>query len=408
MKTRHKRLLILFFIILPCVCIPSYIKHIYSLVPQQLYVYCDRQTVVELNIPVTAVIRETSISIDFSKPVTFQADRSADYSLEYKLFNLISLPSGKLSVLDDDTVYAGGFPIGLYVRTDGVLVAGTAEFKDEYGNACSPCSGILESGDYIVDIDGTPVTKKKQIAGILEASAGGKISIGFMRGGEYQTAAVTPQSAQDGGYKLGIWVKDDAQGIGTVTYIDKNGNFGALGHGINDTATGTTLQVDGGFLYYTNILSISKGTDGVPGEYVGTIDYASANQLGLIRENTEYGVFGTILPLKCERLIEEFGLKSYELGFGYQMHKGDASILVYLDGSLSEYAISIEEVTYRDTKNITFKCTSPELLDVTNGIVQGMSGSPIIQDGKLVGAVTHVFVNDSTSGYGIFIENMMQ
>lgn len=393
MKNGYKRLLILFFLIFAFFTGFSYIEHIYDVIPDELYVYSNKDTIVDLDVPVTAVIKETNQTIDFSKPVTFQAKEKADYSLEYKLFNLISLPSGKLSVLSENSVYACGIPIGLYIKTAGIFVAETAQFNDINGNVCSPSSGILASGDYITDIDGTSISRKNQVTEILNNCHGETMCIGFIRNSVYETAQITPAADENGQYKLGIWVKDDSQGIGTLTYIDKNGNYGALGHGMSDTSTGRLLNIDNGFLYKTNIMSITKGTQNVPGEYIGTIDYSSTNRIGFIRANTERGIFGTISELKCEQFVNVYNLKSYEIGFNREIHKGSAYILVYLNDELNLYDIEITDLSYKNEKNITFECTSDSLLEITNGIVQGMSGSPIIQDGKIVGAVTHVCVN---------------
>jgi stage IV sporulation protein B len=408
MSAKIRKLLILFFMSLPVFGAFAYTRHIFSQLPDELYIYKDRDTVVDLDIPVTAVVRETGQTVDFSKPVTFQAKEKANYSLEYKLFNLISLPSGKLSVLEENYLYAGGFPIGIYLKTDGVLVVDTAEFTDARGETSAPSAGVLMGGDYIVEIDGTAIERKSQVSEILENSDGSTMCVGFYRDDEYTTAQVTPVMNEAGEYKLGIWVKDDAQGIGTITYIDKDGNFGALGHGMSDSSSGELLESSNGFLYRTNIISITKGQDNAPGEYVGVIDYAYSNRLGLVSANRRTGIFGTLPASKCEDLISEYSLTPYEIGFGREVHKGEASVLVYLNGELKAYDIYIEEISYRDEKNITFRCTSDELIDITNGIVQGQSGSPIIQDNKIIGAVTHVFVGDSRKGYGIFIENMMR
>ncbi len=407
MKARHSKLLILFFLTFSLSTSLIYIWHISQSLPEELYIYSNKDTVVNLDIPVTAVIKETNQTIDFSKPVTFQAKEKADYSLEYKLFNLISLPSGKLSVLEENSLYAGGFPVGLYIKTHGVFVADTAEFTDEFGQICSPSKNYLSGGDYIVDINGISISQKAQIAELLKCCDGNEQCIGFFRDGVYETVTIKPVKNENSEYKLGIWVKDDAQGIGTITYIDKNGNYGALGHGMSDSSTNKLLGISNGFLYRTNIISITQGHENTPGEYIGTIDYSYNNQLGLINSNTKYGIFGTIPASKCDNLIKQYDLKAYEIGFKREIHKGTAYISVYLDGQLKLYDINIEDIAYRDEKNITFRCTSGELLDITNGIVQGMSGCPIIQDDKIVGAVTHVFVNDSHMGYGIFIENMI-
>ncbi len=407
MKARHRILLILFFVLFTAGCMSAYTWRILRTLPDELYIYNNKETTIELDIPVTAVIKETNQTVDFSKPVTFQAKDTADYSLEYKLFNLISLPSGKLSVLEENYMYAGGFAAGMYIKTDGVLVVDIAQFTDSFGNVCSPSMNLLTGGDYIISINGTEVTRKSEIAKILENSDGTPLLVEYNHEDVTMVTQITPVMNEAGEYKLGIWVKDDDQGIGTITYIDKNGNFGALGHGMSDSSTGELLDISNGFLYKTSILSITKSHDDTPGEYVGVIDYSSSNRLGLISANKKCGIFGTLPASKCEELIEKFGLSAYEIGFKREVCRGSAQILLYIDDELMEYEIEIEEISHRDEKNITFKITSEKLIEQTNGIVRGMSGAPIIQNGKIIGAVTHVFVNDSKRGYGIFIENMI-
>ena len=207
---------------------------------------------------------------------------------------------------------------------------------------------------------------------------------------------------QAGEYKIGIWVKDDTQGVGTVTYVCEDGTFAALGHGISDNETGKVLDIKDGMIYRTRILSIVPGKNGEPGELLGTIDYREDN-IGSIRCNTDKGIYGE----NAYSLYNEYSPELMKAAGSYEASKGTAYVRFYNNGSFHDYEIDITDLKYGDSKNITFKVTSGELLKLTNGIVQGMSGSPIIQNGKIIGAVTHVFVDDSTCGYGIFIDRML-
>ena len=214
-----------------------------------------------------------------------------------------------------------------------------------------------------------------------------------------------PVLDKEGKYKLGIWVRDDTQGIGTLTYVDEDGRFGALGHGISDVDTGELLSIADGNLYDAQILGIRKGEKGNPGELSGLIRYDADNILGEISENSKNGIFGIMDAWRMKNL----DLKKIPIGYKQDLKTGPASILCCTDGEVKEYAAEITRIdmNHEDSnKSFVIRITDKELLEKTGGIVQGMSGSPVLQNGKLFGAVTHVFVQDSTGGYGIFIENM--
>ena len=225
------------------------------------------------------------------------------------------------------------------------------------------------------------------------------------RKGEEIPLSLEPVLTQEENYKLGIWVRDNTQGIGTMTYVDEKGRFGALGHGISDTDTGELLDVSGGELYQAQIVSIIRGAQGVPGELSGYIEYEDEKKIGTIEKNTDIGIFGQIFS------DTQISGEKVKIGYKQEVKKGKAQILMQLEGKVEYYDIEITDIysSQQDTnKSFQIQVTDPELLAKTGGIVQGMSGSPILQDGKLIGAVTHVFVQDSSKGYGIFIENMLE
>ena len=371
-------------------------------IPRNIYVENNKTTTLELNLPVTGdnVIQ----TVDFNKPVTFVAGSTGTYKMDIKLFGVFDISTVNVNVVEQKNVYPCGFQTGLYMKTDGVLVVGTENIEDSYGNLISPCENVIRTGDYISAVNGNYINRKDELIDIISEFNGGELIFTVRRNESDIDVSIRPVRDTNGDYKVGLWVKDDAQGIGTVTYIDEGGRFGALGHGITDTDTDKLLDISDGALYRTNIISIIKGEDGTPGEFVGTIDYKKSNVLGEINSNRTNGIYGTI----DTKLIEEYDLKMMSVGYSYETHKGTAAIRMYVKGEFKEYPIIIEELSNNESKNITFRVVSEELLELTNGIVQGMSGCPIIQDGKIIGAVTHVFIDNSKCGYGIYMEKMME
>lgn len=353
------------------------------------------------NIPVDA------IHIDLSSQVTMKADTLSSYQMNLKLFGWIPFKQVNIEVIKDKTLFPVGLPIGIYLKTDGVLVIGVGDFSAQDGSSVSPSRYLLKTGDYILAVDGEAVTGKKDFMKTVEKAGGKPIVLSIRRGEEEFDVEAVPVKNQNGEYKLGIWVRDSAQGVGTMTYVDSEGNFGALGHGINDVDTSLVMKLDSGTLYHTDIIAIKKGTKGEPGEMTGMIDYSDKNILGVITDNTAKGIFGV-----CnEEMLEQIEEEALPIGLKQEVEAGEAQILCTVDGKPKYYDIKIKELHLDHinvNKGIVLQVTDPELIAITGGIVQGMSGAPIIQNGKIVGAVTHVLVNDATSGYGIFIEEMLQ
>ena len=324
-----------------------------------------------------------------------------------KLFGLFSLKDIEVDVSDTKYAVPCGLPIGIYMKSDGLMVIGTGEVTTKNGEIIDPADGVLKSGDYIEAINGVPAVNKKDMIQAVNSSGGGPLTLEVRRDGEEIPVEMTPIETADGDYKLGLWIRDDTQGIGTMTYMSANGEFGALGHGISDSDTGMLVQTSGGELYDTEIMGIEKGTFGKPGVMSGVIYYGNQSRLGSIEANTNEGIFGTVNEKFRNRVKSE----AIPIGYRQDVKKGKAYVRSNVSGELKDYEIEIQKVDYstaRKSKDMIIKVTDPELLELTGGIVQGMSGSPIIQDGKLIGAVTHVFIQDSTRGYGIFIENMLE
>lgn len=338
---------------------------------------------------------------------TIQTSKGSACWVSCKLFDTIPVKKIKVQTVADNKVSVCGQPVGLYMETKGVLIIDTGEIVQEDGITCTPAQNIAKSGDYILEVNGETIQTKKELIDKIQTSEGKEITLLVARDGEKIPICIQPVKAQDFRYKLGIWVRDNTQGIGTLTFLTKEGSYGALGHGISDTDTGKLLEISQGELYEAQIVSVVKGSRGTPGELSGYIDYSEEKKLGSIETNQENGVYGTI------GLKERQKLPVCEMSIGYkqEVQTGKAEILTNVEGEVKSYNAVITEIfpEYADSnKAFSIEVTDENLLAVTGGIVQGMSGSPIIQNGKLVGAVTHVFVQDSTKGYGIFAEKMLE
>lgn len=335
-----------------------------------------------------------------------EASWRGSYRVECRLFGVIPLKTVKVIPVDTRMVYASGSPVGIYMETEGVLIIDSGEIRNAEGILQSPAEHIVQPGDYIRKVNGKVLESKKQLIKMVNENQGNPMEMEVMRNEEMIMVSLTPIQTEDGSYKLGLWVRDNIQGIGTLTYIDETGRFGALGHGISDVDTGEQLNIAQGELYDARILSVQKGTSGSPGELRGVIDYQEYLKLGEISRNTSNGITGRLYTGKGSELHKE----AYEIILKQDLQTGPAYILSDVGDGVKEYDIQIVKIDRNakdSNKSFVIQVTDPELLNKTGGIVQGMSGSPIIQDGKLVGAVTHVLVNDPTRGYGIFIENML-
>ena len=303
-------------------------------------------------------------------------------------------------------VYAGGEPIGIYMKTDGVFVVDTGKIVSDTGKNCCPAENIVKSGDYIQAVNHQEIETKEELIECIEKSQGKEVVLDVIRGEVELSICLTPVQDENGTYRAGIWVRNNTQGIGTLTYVDEDGLFGALGHGISDVDTGDLLNISEGTLFDADVVSVVPGSKGIPGELTGVIHYSEGHVIGNINRNEKNGIYGRIDS--CEELTE--GKVLYKTALQEEVESGPAVIVCTVDGETREYDIEIQQVRMNardENKGMILKVTDEKLLDVTGGIVQGMSGSPIIQDGMLVGAVTHVLVNDPTRGYGIFIENML-
>ena len=307
------------------------------------------------------------------------------------------------TVQAEQMLIPSGRTVGVTMDTKGLLVLDTGTVDGENNQIYTPCKGILQAGDLLLEADGQPLENKEMFMKAIEQSGGRAVSLLVERNGRERNFSVKPVfSRTDGTYKIGAWVRDSIQGIGTVTFVDPaDETFGALGHGVYDVDTDRLMEIRSGSLTQTELTGIIKGQKGKAGELTGQI--ILQEKIAAVEKNTEAGIFGT-----AEGWISsEEGLPAAEWS---QVQKGKAVILSDLEGKgVRSYEIEIEDVrkSGRNHKDMTIRITDPRLLQLTGGIVQGMSGSPIIQNGKLVGAVTYVMLNEPDRGYGIFIGNML-
>ncbi len=390
-----------------------------SRIPSVIHVRAGQEQSFQLGVPAKAEILgvseqgssnipEGAVEIDLSRTVTMRAALDSSYQMQVKLFGFLPIKQVGIQVIEDQELIPVGMPIGIYVKTDGVLVVGTGEFKGADGVTYSPSRNILKSGDYIRKMNGEPIERKDDFIARVEKNGNQEIVLTVEREGTLTELCVKPVMDASGKYKIGAWVRDNAQGVGTMTYIDADGHFGALGHGINDVDTSTLMHMENGTLYQTDIVDIKKGTVGKPGEMTGMIVYSNDRILGEITANSARGIFG-----ECnEKALGMVCREPLPIGLKQEIEEGPAQILCTVqDNTARYYDVEITAV-HLDHDNVNrgieLTVTDPELLQLTGGIVQGMSGSPIVQNGKFIGAVTHVLVQDSTRGYGIFIENMLE
>ena len=341
-------------------------------------------------------------SLDFSWGITAtvntaKADR---YSVDAKLFNIIPIKSVDVSVVPKKYLIPSGEAIGVKLYTDGVLVVGISDVTDSYGNIYQPAKDAgIAVGDRILSVNGKFVENIDDFTDKIN-EAGPRPTLEIARGDEKFSVEISPACSKDSGdYKVGLWVRDSTAGIGTLTFYNpENNTFSALGHGICDSDTKELMAVKEGSINACRIRSVIKGERGVAGELSGDF---SGVEIGEITKNTHAGISGkanTIAQVEPVMIASRFEVK-----------KGTAEILCDVDGcGPRRYKIEITRIQKgQDGKNLVLKVTDDRLINKTGGIVQGMSGSPILQNGRIVGAVTHVFVNDPTKGYGIFIENMI-
>ena len=319
------------------------------------------------------------------------------------LFGILPVKKIDINTYKDIRVLPGGMPFGVKMHTKGVLVVGICEVESEKGTFSPAHDAGIRIKDIIVKINGKEMNSAEEITDTVEKSGGVPMQITLLRDGKEINVTLHPvKQKTEGSYKAGIWIRDSTAGIGTVTFVmPENGSFGGLGHGICDVDTGDLMPLLHGSVMDVTISGVIPGTPGTPGELKG---YFNAQKTGTMLKNSASGVFGVLDQ------IPETPFTPVPIALKDEIRDGNATVLCTLDGNgISSYQIQISNINRsgNDLKGFVITVTDSALLQKTGGIVQGMSGSPILQDGKLVGAVTHVLINDPSRGYGIFIENML-
>ena len=389
-------------------------------IPDKIWIERGKEESFDFHLPVTGemeqaglevfgnqspMVEKDKIKLDLNESFSLKSQEQGSYSMTCRLFGLFHIKEVNVEVVEQAQVVPCGIPVGIYVKTDGILIIGTGTVTGSDGMNYEPAENLVKSGDYVKTINDQVIGNKEELIEKINQCQGEPVILGVLREEEYIHLKVEPVETEENEYKLGIWVRDDLAGVGTLTFYDSQGYYGALGHPVSDMDTGLKVSLNEGILYEAEIAGITKGEKGDPGEISGVITYLDQYKLGTVEENSNVGIYG-----KLERTPQKDSASRYfPITLKQNIEKGEATIISSVSGEQKEYTIRILELDYNsENKGILFQVTDAELLNLTGGVIQGMSGSPIIQNGAVIGAVTHVFVQDSSKGYGIFIENMLE
>lgn len=347
--------------------------------------------------------------IDVVETASVSNSNESNYNIEVNLFGNINLKTIDVTEIKNLEVIPCGDVIGLKLYTNGVLVVGLSEVEDIKKNKIKPYeNSIIKEGDTIIQINDEEIDSVKTLKEVVNKSNGNSLNLTFVRDGSILTSSIVPVKVSSSEYKLGLWVRDAATGVGTLTYFMPDNNmFGALGHGISDSDTGKMIDIESGELVTSKIISITKGISGTAGELRGTI--LNQPTIGTVTKNTNFGIFGELNNNGNLNISYNNKLK---VALRNEIKEGDATILCNIDGTeVKEYDIRIEKL-YLDNnsnnKSFMIRVTDKDLIEKTGGIIRGLSGAPIIQNGKFVGAVTNVLVANPEVGYGIFADLMIK
>lgn len=390
-----------------------YLDFLQNHIPDNIYLEPYKDNNIDLNLPFLGSIdvyydekEVAAASVNFLDNISISGTEEKRYAASVKLFGLVKVKNVNVIVKEPEEIIPFGIPIGIHLDTNGVMIVDTGNVITASGEIESPARGILKKGDYVLAVDGNIVNNKNEMLDYIEKS-NGIVNLKINRDGVEINVKIKTVTDEIGNEKIGAWIRDDCQGLGTLTYVNKDMEFGALGHAICEENTGEIVKIKDGYIYTAKIWSIIKGKKGKPGEIVGSINYSDDSLMGIVTKNCEKGIYG----MANHKINTQTDSEYLKIAYKQDVKKGKAYIRSFVSGTVDDYEINIKELIYSEkekNKGIVFEITDEKLLNITNGIVQGMSGSPIIQDGKVVGAVTHVFVNNPRKGYGIFIENMLE
>ena len=392
-------LFVLFFLFIYVVSIDN--------IPQTIQIFQGQ----EVSIPTLWGIRISNENDSIETSSTLYSstfNEIGEEKLEVSLFDKIKLKTINVNVIEDVDVIPVGEIVGIKLYTNGVMVVGMASIEGEDGNIYKPYqeTGIQE-GDCITHVNGVEITSTNKLVEEINKTLGEEIELTFNHKEEIKTGRVKPIKNKDDKYKLGLWVRDSAAGVGTVTFYNEDTKcFAALGHAITDIDTGEVLSTSSGEIDNAQILSIVKGQKDEPGKIEGVIN--SDISIGSIYNNTKFGIFGVIK--NQQNILLDFNRKM-KVASRNEIKIGEATCLSGIDGEIKEYKLEITKIYQNnnyDNKSMLINITDESLIEKTGGIVQGMSGTPIIQNGKFVGAITHVLVNNPTVGYAVFGDLMLK
>ena len=367
----------------------------------------DRDGIIKLN---KDDLKVSSNSLKLSSPISMRAQSNGSVSLSLRFLGLIPLKTMRVDVVPNRELVACGNTVGVKLKIDGILVIGISDVEGMDGKRTLPVAEAnIKPGDLIMQVNGKKLDSIDDLIKEIDKSNGSKIKLRYKSGSILKDVEIVPVKAvDDKKYHIGLWVRDSTAGIGTLTFYDPGtGCFGALGHGITDIDTGTLMPIENGEILESNILGVKRGRQGMPGELKGVF-IEDKNKLGIIQVNSNYGIYGKLNPDATQRIAR----RQYPIGLRNQVKEGPAVILSNINGKdVEAYDVEIQKVSRQNlngSKGMIIRIVDKRLLDATGGIVQGMSGSPIIQDNRIIGAVTHVLVNDPARGYGILIEGMIR
>ena len=370
--------------------------YIHSLVPDTLYFTKEEDTAIK-SLPMVSLAPKAVFG---SRSV-----QNGDAPLEYtaRLFGIVPIKTVNVAYTDQRVVAVAGTPFGIKMFSDGVMVVGFSDIPTTTGYQCPAKLAGLKMGDVILAFNGTQPKTNDDVEDFIIKNADRPIDVTFLRDSkEYSTTLVPVMDSDTGVYRTGMWVRDSSAGVGTMTFYDlAKGMFAGLGHGIKDTDTQQDIRLLSGEIVPVSIMGLIKSKNGETGELKGT--FLTDIPMGRVLANSANGVYGTIFMPPADNVMP--------VASPQEITAGEAYILTTINGTKAKkYDIVIEKVALTSSnqnKNLVIRITDPQLLGLAGGIVQGMSGSPIIQNGKLVGAVTHVFVNQVERGYGVFAQNML-
>lgn len=418
MSYRQRLLIAIFFagLIVLYSSSPQFLN-IYQL-PPHIRIIQGETKVLNVNFPLSVnvtqnesiLVKGSSILYGLSQPVLLKPMNLGSAIIDFKLFGVIPFKKVEVDVLPTLKLVPGGHSIGVVLRSQGVIVVGFSPVETETGLLLPAKQSGINIGDIILSINGIPIQSDSQVAEIIDncGQQNKTVNILLKRGNEKLNISLHAVLCNDTRrYRIGLFVRDSAAGVGTLTFYDPESNvYGALGHIITDSDTNQPIDCQQGKIVFSSVSGINYGKRGHPGEKIG-IFIEEDKILGNIQKNTPFGIYGKLEVLLSNNLYAH----PIEVASMSQIEIGPAKMLTVIDGqTIESFEINIEKINMQDVpegKGLVIKVTDRNLLEKTGGIIQGMSGSPIIQNGKLVGAVTHVFVHDPTKGYGCFADWML-